>query len=1264
MREILLTSSVLILALLALRRVFRRTVSRRVQYALWGLVLLRLLIPVSLPAAGFSLLTAAEPAVKNLQTVYAMPDREMIVVPEDAGPDYPYETSPDAVLGPPAPDNTQTFTDRYGTVHATQYQRQFTLSDLLAPVWYGGMLAMACWLLCSNLSFWRKLRRHRLPFEIEGCRYPVYLVPEGLPSPCLFGLFRPAVYLTPAAVTSPERLRHVLAHEETHGRHLDPLWSLLRGICLTVYWFDPLVWWAALASRTDCELACDEGALRRLGADQRIPYGQTLLSLVPVRKTPVNPLLSATTMTAGKKQLKDRITRIAENRKTWGIALFAVVSLTALVCAVTFTGAKSPEPAPLSEEEVAWFNEEFFNGNGFNMRNQFLTVDYERPENIQLFAVFFNGTGTPAAVTEEERQAVVEYLEETEHEFQSPDDELMKITRDEMNKCLLENINLYLEDTEKMCIEYFTYLEEYDAYYHFHNIENYRGNTEIFSSEQKVNIVSGEQDGDLIRLYYYKENRRAEGWNCVTLRQIGDNYYFVSNQPWDAPPVYPDAAVSIPLDSLQPKDLQPVELLTGPFDNLRYLSGVDWEQTVNNILDPYCLMFMTDGKQIYAGVQNKLLSSLPQPFLRLFSEDYECSYFEDILGYDGFVIDYTNSDNRPVTDYYFLTKDGEPVLLARCGQDAQLIDLDGDGERELVSCPASGAQIVLRRDKEIYEVNVKSLIESIWPEAESISFDGWDPINRCLGLSASAPYYTSDGTAQLDGVRRVVYRALFYDGADLLLTEDPRSPAEDMGHMMGRYDAPAEVIDAARNLAESEFNRRQSEGFDDWRGSTLAGPFEEITGGKRFEIWQMDYELHIPSPEVLSGSAHLSEPTWTVPRRPSYLIFQTDREGNRTLFTTFLESDSAPGTTSFQTSLLKGLTDVGDVELINLDSQELYQLFLLRPDQMMESVGTLLDDVRRDIILERLSVMLTVYQDDWQEVQTYMKGAQLTRGGPEAWELLKTMVEANADGPKTPVEALEWMSKEKTISMTLLAPEGGGQYNANPKTGNGPNRVHAFPNSFDWQFVTETYVRSSPMTLTLTSQNGDYSLHFYEGSNLVLLRTDAQDKWFAAMPKDDPNDVFYQDVFQFMRVWYDEAEYSGLTADIRVPDVGQSQEAIAKAWADAYEGAKTMATPGSKIACTFVRNEDISFPDWLDEFSPEELDHFYPAHTAGHERFGFQYRTVFVPENDRARSFLMAGNTGGYEGDDAPEGALEYTHCGYMYKTGDYWRCDEIGTGW
>ena len=50
MKEVLLTSSVLILALLILRQVFWKKISRRAQYALWGLVLLRLLVPASLPA--------------------------------------------------------------------------------------------------------------------------------------------------------------------------------------------------------------------------------------------------------------------------------------------------------------------------------------------------------------------------------------------------------------------------------------------------------------------------------------------------------------------------------------------------------------------------------------------------------------------------------------------------------------------------------------------------------------------------------------------------------------------------------------------------------------------------------------------------------------------------------------------------------------------------------------------------------------------------------------------------------------------------------------------------------------------------------------------------------------------------------------------------------------------------------------------------------------------------------------------------------------
>ena len=354
MKEILLTSSVLILALLALRRLFRRTISRRMQYALWALVLVRLLIPGSLGSMAHNVLTLTEPVqtavVERLEdsAVYLPTAREPLSMHPGAPDLAPELAFPNGASSAWLIENDDT---------AVQYRRIST-AEVLTYVWYAGMLAVGAWFLFTNLRFSRALRRARTPYPARGCRYPVYLVPE-LASPCLVGVFRPAIYLNDVA-TSPEALRFVLAHEQTHARHLDPLWSLLRGVCLTVYWFDPLIWLAAMLSREDCELACDEGTLRILGETERIAYGKTLLSLVPVRDKPQNPLLGATTMTSGKKSLRERITRIAENRQAKAAAVFAVLALTILVCAVSFTGnrdVKNPhifENAPV--ESITLFN--------------------------------------------------------------------------------------------------------------------------------------------------------------------------------------------------------------------------------------------------------------------------------------------------------------------------------------------------------------------------------------------------------------------------------------------------------------------------------------------------------------------------------------------------------------------------------------------------------------------------------------------------------------------------------------------------------------------------------------------------------------------------------------------------------------------------------------------------------------------------------------------------------------------------------------------
>ena len=356
MKEILLTSSALILALLALRQLFRRTVSRRMQYALWLLVLVRLLVPVNVGTLAHNVLSAAAP----VQTVVEERLDTPVLYVQDGTERRPAQLLPGKESqgdpqSPPSDAAQSAPADEYSIVTPTY--RTVTLSEALTYVWYAGMAGVGAWFLFTNLRFARALRKARTPYRVKGCRYPVYLV-SALPSPCLFGVLRPAVYLNEKALQSPDALRFVLAHEQTHARHLDPLWSLLRGVCLTVYWFDPLVWLAAVLSREDCELACDEGTLRALGADERTAYGKALLALVPVCDKPQNPLLGATTMTSGKRSLKERITRIAENRQAKAAAVFAVVALAALVCAVSFTGAPDTPPEVTQEWYDAGFTTE------------------------------------------------------------------------------------------------------------------------------------------------------------------------------------------------------------------------------------------------------------------------------------------------------------------------------------------------------------------------------------------------------------------------------------------------------------------------------------------------------------------------------------------------------------------------------------------------------------------------------------------------------------------------------------------------------------------------------------------------------------------------------------------------------------------------------------------------------------------------------------------------------------------------------------------
>lgn len=225
------------------------------------------------------------------------------------------------------------------------------LGTVLRWVRLAGAVVVGCWFLLSNLVFRRRLVRSARPLAGVDCPLPVY-VSAGAPSPCLSGLVRPGIYLTPDCPAEGPGLKHILAHELTHRRQGDQFWALIRCLCLALYWFNPLVWLAAALSRRDCELSCDEGAIRLLGEGERTAYGRTLLSLVTTGSNPTELLRTATTMSSGARGLRERIALIARKPK-WaaGVLVIALV-IVAVAVGCTFTGAQpveTPEPSPTGE---------------------------------------------------------------------------------------------------------------------------------------------------------------------------------------------------------------------------------------------------------------------------------------------------------------------------------------------------------------------------------------------------------------------------------------------------------------------------------------------------------------------------------------------------------------------------------------------------------------------------------------------------------------------------------------------------------------------------------------------------------------------------------------------------------------------------------------------------------------------------------------------------------------------------------------------------
>ena len=286
-----LSASWIAAAVLVLRLCLKRA-PKWVNVLLWGIVAVRLVLPVSIESP-----------------LSLLPRTEAILPAVTA---QPIQTGTAPAVGSAA-----------AIASGAAMRSQPGWTTILAWVWLVGIAVL---LLYTWISTQRLRRKVREAVRLRGNIYET----EHITSPFVLGVLRPRIYL-PYHMDSRDR-EQVIAHEQAHLRRGDHVWKPLGFLLLTIHWFNPLLWLSYVLLCRDIELACDEKVIKNLSCGQRADYMQALVTCSVNRRR-----IAACPLAFGEIGVKERVKSVMNYKKpTFWIILLAVAACVVLaVCFLT-----------------------------------------------------------------------------------------------------------------------------------------------------------------------------------------------------------------------------------------------------------------------------------------------------------------------------------------------------------------------------------------------------------------------------------------------------------------------------------------------------------------------------------------------------------------------------------------------------------------------------------------------------------------------------------------------------------------------------------------------------------------------------------------------------------------------------------------------------------------------------------------------------------------------------------------------------------------
>ncbi|GKX27547.1 hypothetical protein SH1V18_00270 [Vallitalea longa] len=356
------TSTLIALILLLIRYFFKSKINMRLNQVLLSVIILKFCL-VIVPESSISIFNLL-PQFNTENTI----SESLTIIPESIesqqNPRYSIEKHTHSDYNKELEENTYDANDNVGTRNVA-----ISMKDILSVIWLSGFLII---LIGACILQWRFNNRLKLCMEIDnnnvlnivdkckttlGVKRDVKLYMENrFKSPFIIGFFTPRIYIPEQLIKiETEDLEHIIMHEVAHYKRKDSIYNILSIIAISINWFNPLIWKMSSIIRSDIELACDSYVLDKLGEDNAVSYGKSMLAVARIIITGNKQLGLACYFSNSKKQLERRITMISKFKENTYKFTAATLSAALLFGGVVFT---NPVKAKQQDPQLKYVNED------------------------------------------------------------------------------------------------------------------------------------------------------------------------------------------------------------------------------------------------------------------------------------------------------------------------------------------------------------------------------------------------------------------------------------------------------------------------------------------------------------------------------------------------------------------------------------------------------------------------------------------------------------------------------------------------------------------------------------------------------------------------------------------------------------------------------------------------------------------------------------------------------------------------------------------